>query len=112
MDLDHHSFPRSAFSRTKSVSQSIVLDTLADFGNAVAWSADFEEDFPLDVGWGGGHEQRRIFQVAGCAPGEVGLVLFTLGVCEVGPFVRVQRKTKTTFQRTKVIAEDIWILFE
>jgi hypothetical protein len=35
--------------------------------------------------------QLTLFHVARCAPREVGLVLFALRVCQVGPFVRVQR---------------------
>jgi hypothetical protein len=44
--------------------------------------------------------------------GEIGLMLATLSVSEVGSIVLVYRQAKTTFEAADVILEEIWIFVE
>jgi hypothetical protein len=71
---------------------------VSDFRHTVSGSADFEEYFTLDVRRGGGYHQLGILRIAGGAPSEVRLMLFALGVSEVGAFVGVKSEAETALE--------------
>ena len=60
-------------------------------GHAISRAADLQKHLALHAGLLRRHLQLALFHVARCAPREVRLVLFALRVCEVGPFVCVER---------------------
>ena len=54
-----------------------------DLRHAITWSANLEEDFPLDAALGGGNHKLGLFCIPGSTAGKVGLMLLSLCVCEV-----------------------------
>lgn len=70
---------------------------VSDLGDTVTRSANFEEDFTLDIALRGGDHKLRFLCIASGATGKVGLMLLSLRVREVGAFVRVQCQAETTF---------------
>ena len=71
-----------------------------DFGDAVPGSSDPNENFPLHGLDGRSDHELVILHVPRGASGEVGLVLLTLCVREIGALIRVERKAETAFQGT------------
>ena len=55
-------------------------------------------------------DESGIARVLGGTTGEIGLMLLSLGVREVGAFVGVEGETETTFESTQVISEDVRVL--
>lgn len=66
----------------------------------------------MDILLSGRDHELGLLKVARRSAGEVRLMLLSLRVCEVGPFVGVQRETETTFQGAKMVAQDVRILVE
>lgn len=62
---------------------------VSDFSDAVTWPANFEEDLPLDSARGGRDHQLGVFGIPCGTAGQVSLMLFALGVSQVGAFVCV-----------------------
>lgn len=76
----------------------IIVDSLPDFGHPVPGPSDLQKDLMSDGAGRGSDEELGVLVVFGGSTGEVGLVLFTLGVCEVGAFVGVQGEAETAFE--------------
>jgi len=75
--LHHHAF--------------LVRLAVPHLGHAVTGAADLQEHLALHARLLRRDLQLALFHVARCAPREVRLVLFSLGVGEVGAFVCVER---------------------
>jgi hypothetical protein len=66
MDLYHHAlFP---------------CVSIPNLGYSIAWSTNFQEDFPLDVGLRWSNHQLRVFGIAGSAAGQIGLMFLALSM--------------------------------
>lgn len=90
MHLNHHPFLAGVL--------------ITDFGYPIAWATDFEEHLPLYAALGRCDHELSFFGIAGGTTGKVRLMLFTLGVGQVGAFICMERQAKTTFQRAQVVA--------
>jgi len=84
MNLHHHTLP--------------PRHRVPNLGDAVSWSSNFKENFALHIALLRSNHKLRIFCVTSSTSGEVGLMLFALGVSEVGTFVGVECQAKTTFE--------------
>lgn len=81
-------------------------------GHFVAWAANLHKLLHLHLdllwrrlGWG-------LFGLLGSSPGQVGLVLFPLGVREVAPLVVVQCQAQLAFVRAQVVLHEVRILVD
>lgn len=77
---------------------------VTNFRHSVARSTYFEEDFSLYIGLGWGHHQLGLLRIPGSSSSKVCLVLFPLSVCKIRSFIRVERQTQSTFERSEMVA--------
>lgn len=90
---------------------------IPDFRDLVSGAADLDElllhysVFRLRLlSEEGGLVEGGVLGVSGCAAGEVRLVLFALGVSEVGAFVGVEGEAKTAFESAEVVPQNVRVL--
>lgn len=83
---------------------------VAHLRHAVPRPPNLKEDLALHSVGRGRDGQLRVLHVARRAPCEVRLMLLALRMREVGAFIRVEGKTETTFERAKVVAQDVGVL--
>lgn len=81
-------------------------------GHFIARAADLHKllHFHLDLLWcwlGGG-----LLSLFGCSPGQVGLVLFPLGMREVAPLIVVECQAQLAFIRAQVVLHEIRVLVD
>lgn len=81
-------------------------------GHFVAWAANLHKllHFHLDLLWC--RLGRGLLGLLGCSPGQVGLVLFPLGVCEVAPLIVVKRQAQLAFIRAQMVLHEIRVLVD
>ena len=84
VDLNHHALLASV--------------PVANLGDAVARSPNFEEDLLVNTLLRGSNHELCLLEVASSATRKVGLVLLALGVSKVGAFVGMKCETETTFE--------------
>lgn len=96
MDLYHHAL--------------LSCVSIPHLSHSVSWSTDLQEDFSLYIALCRCNHQLCLFKVARCTSSKIGLMLLSLSVCKIRPFICVKCKTETTFKRAKVVAQDIRIL--
>ena len=83
---------------------------IAYLGHSISRPTDLQEYFALDVALRGCDGQLGFLHVSGGATSQIGLVLFTLSMGEIGALICMKRKTETTFEGAKMVAEDVWVL--
>ena len=83
---------------------------VADFRDAITWPTDLEEDLALHILLRRRNHELGILRVTSSTTSKVGLMLLALSVGEVGAFIGVKSKTKSTFKGTEMVAQDIGIL--
>ena len=96
MYLNHHTF--------------LPCVTVSHLGDAVTRSTNLQEGLCLNIALRRRDHQLRFFEIPGRTTRKVSLMLLSLGVCEGGAFIGVEGETETTFEGTKVVAQDIGIL--
>ena len=84
--------------------------SVSDLGNTVTRTSNLQEDLLVHALLCRRDHKLGFLQVPRRSASEVGLMLLSLGVCEVGAFIGVEGETETTFEGTKVVAQDIGIL--
>lgn len=96
MDLHHHALFASI--------------SIPHLGNTVPWSTNFKENLSLNVTLSRCNHQLRLLEVTSRTSGKISLMLLPLRVCQIRALVRMQGEAKTTFQRAKMVAKDVWVL--
>ena len=84
--------------------------SVSDLGDTVTRTSNLQEDFLVYALLRWRDHKLGFLQVPRRSTREVSLMLLPLGVCEVGAFIGVEGKTKTTFEGAKVVAQDVRIL--
>ena len=84
--------------------------SVSDLGNTVARTSNLQKNLLVHALLCRRNHELGFLQVPRRSASGVGLMLLSLGVCEVGTFIGVEGETETTFEGTKVVAQDIGIL--
>jgi hypothetical protein len=99
MDLHKHTLP------------SFIC--VANFGDSVSWSPDFEEHFTRHGSYGRWRDHKLgIFCIACRSTSKIRLMFLALGVSEIRALIGVECKTQPAFERSKMIPKNIGILAE
>lgn len=96
MHLHHHPF--------------LARVPITNFGDSVAGSTNLEKDFSLHAALRGSNHKLCLLRITGSTTSKISLMFLPLRMGKIGTFVRVQSQTQTTFERAKVISQDVRIL--
>ena len=83
---------------------------VADLRDAITRPTNLQEDLALHILLRRRDHELGILRVTRSTASKVGLMLLALSVGEVGAFIGVKSKTKSTFKGTEMVAQDIGIL--
>ena len=83
---------------------------VADLRDAITRPTNLEEDFALHILLRRRDHELGIFRVTRSTASKVGLMLLALSMGEVGAFIGVESKTKSTFEGAEMVAQDVRIL--
>lgn len=81
-------------------------------GHFVAWAADLHKLLHLHLDLLRCRLGRGLLGLLGGSPGQVGLVLLPLGMCQVAPLIVVKRQAQLAFIGAQVVLHEVRVLVD
>lgn len=88
----------------------VAVFGISNLCHSIARSSNADEYFALHSVDGRSHHELMVLHITSCPPCEICLMLFALGVSEVGSLIGVEGEAETTFERAKMVPEDVGVL--